>query len=264
MFFSLSKIFWMVAAPSNILALMLVIAAVAHFTRWKRTARTLSVAVAALYILLAVFPTGTAIMRTLEDRFPAPGTSMPDPTGIIVLGGGIDEVITASRGITQLGEGGSRMTQAALLARRFPNARLVFTGGSGRLNPGDETEADAARRFFAEEGFPPERLIVEDRSRNTWENGVFTRELVGPLPGENWLLVTSAFHMPRSVGIFRRVGFDVTPWPADYMTSAGPYRILPNHQAGRGLDVTDRALREYVGLVVYYLAGKTSALFPAP
>ncbi len=176
----------------------------------------------------------------------------------------MDEVISAERGLAQLADGGNRMTQAALLARRYPQARLVFSGGSGRLFPGDQTESDTARRFFNDEGIAPERMVFEDRSRNTWENAVYTKELVQPKAGERWILVTSAFHMPRSMGIFRRVGFDVTPWPADYNTRPAAPRFLPGTGSARGLLLTEKALREYAGLVAYYLTDKTSALFPAP
>ncbi len=264
MFFELSKIFWFLAAPSSLLVLLLTVAAIGQFTAWRRTARAASVVAALLYGIVALLPVGTLLMGHLENRFPRPPANMPAPDGVIVLGGGMDELITTERDLAQLNDSGSRMTQAALLARRYPQARLVFAGGSARLTPTDFTESDAARRFFADEGIAPERISYDDQSRNTWENAINTRELAKPKSGEHWLLVTSAFHMPRAVGIFRRVNFDLTPWPADYVTRPGSPRLAPNFNTARAIYVTDRALREYAGLLVYYVTDKTSALFPAP
>ncbi len=263
MFFWLSKILWAMAAPSNLLGGLLVVSAAGLFTRYSGMARRGLVLAAGLYVAFGSLPLGLEMLRPLENRFPRP-TQMERLDGIIVLGGGMDEVISANRNLAQLAESGSRMSEAALLARRFPQARVVFTGGSGRMSAQTATEAEAARRFFLEQGLAPERLAFEDRSRNTWENAVLTRELVQPSPGERWALVTSAFHMPRSVGIFRKVGFEVIPFPADYNTLRERVRLTPSYEAGMGLHLLDRAVREYIGLAAYYLTGKTSALFPSP
>ncbi len=263
MFFWFSKILWAMAAPSNFIGALLVLSAVGLFTRFARQARFTAALAAVLYLSFGSLPLGLEMLRPLENRFPRP--ALPDRLdGIVVLGGAMDEVISADRSLAQLAESGTRMTEAALLARRFPEARLVFTGGSGRISEHAETEADAARRFFLDQGLAPERMAFEDRSRNTWENAVMTRDLVQPMAGERWALVTSAFHMPRSVGIFRKVGFDVIPFPADYNTLRARVRLTPSYEAGLGLHLLDRAVREYIGLAAYYLTGKTSELFPAP
>lgn len=265
MFFILSKLLWALVAPINLLALILFAGTGLMFTRFAKSGRRLVVIAAAGFFVIGVLPVGAIMMRVLEDRFPQPPADMPAPAGIIVLGGGVNEQVTRFRGPVELSGSGDRMTEAAMLARRFPEAKLVFTGGSAAVFGSPYREAHVARQLFLGLGLPPEQLIFEQESRNTFENAVFTRELVKPKAGERWLLVTSASHMPRSVGIFRKAGMEVTPFPVDYTTLGAPadFSIFPPH-VGAGLGHTARALREYIGLVAYWLAGKTDALFPGP
>lgn len=265
MFFFLSKVLWALVAPVNFLLLLLLAGAALLFTRFARAGRVLVLACVLGFVAFGVLPAGAIMLRALEDRFPRPPADMAPPAGIIVLGGAINELVTRARGPIELTGAGDRLTEAAMLARRFPQSRLVFTGGSAALLGSPHREAHVARQLFLGLGLPEERLVFEENSRNTYENAVMTRELVKPRPGERWLLVTSASHMPRSVGIFRKAGFDVTPYPVDYETLGSMRELLaPTTDVLAALRRTDRAVREYIGLAAYRLAGKTDALFPAP
>jgi uncharacterized SAM-binding protein YcdF (DUF218 family) len=155
------------------------------------------------------------------------------------------------------------MTEMMVLARRYPEARLVFTGGQGTFLQGSLTEADVARELWTAMGLPPGRVLYEDRSRNTHENAVLTRELAAPRPGETWLLVTSAQHMPRAMGVFRRAGWDPVAWPVNYTTGGTP-RAWYDAPFPTRLNQFEGALREWVGLLAYRLLGRTGALFPGP
>jgi uncharacterized SAM-binding protein YcdF (DUF218 family) len=265
MFFYPSKLFWFLAAPTNALTLGLLLAAVLLFTRVARPARWLALLCAIGLLLAGMSPLPFWLMRPLEDRFTRPVIDGPI-TGIIVLGGAVG----TTRGFTSLNDAGARMSDSAALALRHPEARLVFSGGDGSIigvtGEGEATtEAEAARRFYTGLGVPEHRITLEDRSRNTRENAVFTRDLVKPQPGERWLLVTSAWHMPRSVGIFRRAGMEVIPYPADFTTrgTARDYRHI-NRGFSHGLMLTDLAVKEWIGLVVYRLVGYTDTLLPGP
>jgi uncharacterized SAM-binding protein YcdF (DUF218 family) len=201
---------------------------------------------------------------------PAAGGTLPRPaqepaqvTGIVVLGGAVEQDLTNAHGIPALNGAAERMTEAVALALRHPAARLVFTGGTAAVLPGGPTEAETARRLFTSLGLAPERLVFEEASRNTHENAVLTWRMLDPKPEETWLLVTSASHMPRSVGVFRQAGWRITPWPVNYTASRDPslwwYGPFPSR-----LNQAEWALREYVGLAAYWMMGRTSALFPAP
>jgi uncharacterized SAM-binding protein YcdF (DUF218 family) len=263
-FFYASKIFWFFAAPSNLILILAVLGAAALVAGSMKWGRRLSLLSCFLFILAGPLPLGYALMRPLEDRFARPAQLPQSPAGIIVLGGGVDEIVSAYRRTSELTEAGERMTEAVALARRYPQARLVFTGGSASLSGRIEREADVAQKLFAELGIPAAQMLFESQSRNTHENAVLTKALVQPKAGEVWLLVTSAYHMPRAMGIFRQADFTVVPWPVDYATGrpGSEYRI--NYETGRGLRYTDRAVREWIGLFAYYVSGRSQALLPAP
>ncbi|WP_395665635.1 YdcF family protein [Methylocella sp.] len=264
MFFPAAKIFWLLAEPLTLLILVTATGALLLFTRFRRAGRVLAAGGAALLALAFLTPFGVVLMRPLENRFPPPPADMAEPAGIIVLGGAIAPALAEARGTAGLGADGERMTAGLGLARRFPGARLVFTGGSGALSGDEPPEAPAARRLWENLGAPAGRMVFEDRSRNTWENALFTRDLLKPKPGEKYLLVTSAWHMPRSMGIFRRVGFDVVAFPVAYRTfgDARDWRVL--RSAIERAPLVSYAAREWIGLLAYRLSGRTDVLFPAP
>ena len=265
MFFYASKLFWFLAAPTNALVLLALLGASLAFTRWARPARWLVLTAVLGLFLAAMSPLSSWLLRPLEDRF-AKNTTVGPIDGIIVLGGAIG----TTRGMTSLNDAAERMTESVTLALRHPTAKLVFTGGDGSLlenTPDGEarTEAEAARNFYLSLGIPASRITIEDKSRNTFENAIFTKPLLEQKPGQRWLLITSAWHMPRSIGIFRRAGIDVIPHPVDFNTRgiARDYRQL-NRGFSHGLQLTDLAAKEWIGLLVYRLVGYTDELVPRP
>ena len=264
MFFILAKILGFFALPSNILISLGLLGILLMATRLRRAGRFLAVTALILLAVAGFSPFGNAIILPLEQRFPPWDASRGAPAGIICLGGALDTVVSPARGEVALNEAAERMTAMAELARRFPGARIVFSGGSGRLLYSGSTEAELAARLFASFGIAPERITLEDKSRDTLENARFTKELVKPKPGERWLLVTSAHHMPRSVGLFRAEGFAVEAFPVDYRTRGAIDLLRPFSPMSDGLRRTDTAMREWVGLVVYWMTGRTAALLPAP
>jgi uncharacterized SAM-binding protein YcdF (DUF218 family) len=268
MFFVLAKILGFFALPSNILISLGLLGVLLMGTRFARAGRRLAVFSLLLLALLGLSPIGNAIILPLEERFPAydisRDASRGAPAGIISLGGAFDTVVSPARGEVALNEAAERLTAMAELARRFPDARIVFSGGSGRLIYDGATEADLAARIFESFGIARARILLESKSRDTDENARFTKELVQPKPGERWLLVTSAHHMPRSIGVFRAAGFPVEAYPVDYRTRGAIDLTRGFAALGDGLRRTDTATREWVGLLIYRMTGRTTELFPAP
>jgi len=261
MTFALSKLLWWLVQPANGLLLAL-IAGLALRRWWRRLGTWLAGLALATLVLLAATPLSVWLAAPLENRFPA---IEPPPAvdGIIVLGGSFNLRLSEKRHQIALNDHAERLTAFAALARRYPKARLVFTGGTGMLRPGTLTESQAARRLFAALGLDIDRIQFEDRSRNTYENAVLSRDLVGPKAGERWLLLTSAFHMPRAVGCFRAAGWPVIAYPVDYMTApAGETRWQPSFVGG--LQLANRAAHEWLGLIAYRLMGRIDSWFPAP
>ncbi|TLG78940.1 YdcF family protein [Methylocystis sp. B8] len=263
MFFTVSKIFELFLAPVHLFIFLAIVGAILLFTRWKTWGRAFS-AVSALALLLMAFgPLGGFLAAPLEARFPPPPDNMPPPDGVIVLGGAIDERLSADRGRPTLIDAAERLTAPIALKRKYPNARLIFTGGSAALLGSPYSEADAVQRFWRQVGLDQNDILYERRSRNTYENAIFTRDLLHPKPGERWLIVTSAMHMPRAVGVFRKAGFDVIAYPVDYRTSGDVGLEFPRFPT-KALGLVDFAAHEWAGLIAYRLAGKSDALFPAP
>lgn len=256
----LSKAVWALLQPGHLLLLLFVAGWVlALFEGTRRLGLWCGGLATVTLVVIALLPVGAMLLRTLENRFPDPGP-LAHVDGIIVLGGGQNAGVTVDRGRIALNDSSERLIEGAALIRRFPDARAVFTGGNG---PPGLTEADMARRVLVLMGIDDSRVLFEDRSANTFDNAVFTRTLVDPQPGEVWVLVTSAFHMPRSVGTFRAAGWDVVPFPVDFRQKSQDSAVLAPGLLGNLRDLTT-ALHEVVGLVAYRLMGRTDALFPGP
>jgi uncharacterized SAM-binding protein YcdF (DUF218 family) len=264
MFFVPAKILGFFALPSNILISLGLLGILLTATRFDRAGRRLALASLVLLAIAGWSPLGNALILPLEERFPPFDASRGAPTGIISLGGAFDAVVSAARGEVALNEAAERLTAMAELVRRYPEAHIVFSGGSGRLIYGGATEAELAARLFESFGIVKSRVILESRSRDTDENARFTRELVQPRPDERWLIVTSAHHMPRAIGSFRAAGFPVAAFPVDYRTRGAADLLRPFASLGDGLRRTDTAAREWIGLVVYRLTGRTTEFFPVP
>lgn len=267
MFFVLSKVVWFFAQPSSLMLAAIVAGLVlARGKRWPRFGIRLASASLALLIAAGLGPLANMVILPLEQRFPSQHGRLPEGpiAGIIVLGGYEDGRITDARGTLTLNEAAERMTETAMLALRLPTVPVIVSGGSGAIVLDDKPAAAAIGRYLEGIGIAAARIRLEDKSRTTYENALFTGQMVGPRPGQRFVLVTSAAHMPRSVGTFRGQGFDVIPWPADFRTKDAGDALRPFGSLPAGLKRLDEAAMEWVGLLAYRVLGRTDALFPAP
>lgn len=262
MFFYLSKIFWILIQPINLIGILVFAGLVLALFRFRRLGLLFSTAGLVVLALGAWSSLGAILLHPLEDRFSRPDPAPEHVAGVVVLGGGFEGAINLARGGYELNVSGDRFVEATILARRYPEARIVVTGGTGTLLLDGEGDADTAPRLLTALGVAPERLVMESRSRNTHENALFTRDMVQPQPGETWLLVTSAFHMPRAIGLFRKAGFDVVPWPADYRTAGTETFGLAQDNALDSLRNLSVAIREWIGLAAYRATGRIDAILP--
>lgn len=262
MAFIASKTIGFLVLPGNILFLALIAGVVFLRLGRRKWGLRLVTGATAILVFLGLFPVGDWILEPLETRFAAVQTLPEEIDGIIVVGGSVEMGASLKWGRPQLNEHGERLTAAVALARHYPEARILYTGGIGRLSQDGPAEAEIAARFLRDQGLEPERLMIESKSRNTHENAVFTKKMAAPLDTERWLLITSAFHMPRTVGSFREAGWRVIPYPVDHKTSDHWARW--HLKFARYILEADFAFREWVGLVYYYMMGWTSEFFPAP
>jgi uncharacterized SAM-binding protein YcdF (DUF218 family) len=256
MFYHTAKLIWFLVQPSSLIAIFLALAAALWGTKWSRFGRRLLIGGLVAYGVCGLAPVSDALLLPLENRFGRTQLDLGRPiAGLIVLGGVEQRPMNPPRELAGLTDTAARITEAVALARRFPEVQIVFTG--------DTNEIAKIGLLFEALGVPKDRVTLVSHSRDTYENALFAKRRINPSGQARWLLITSAWHMPRAVGCFRKVGFPVEPWPVDYRTS-GRIEWHFYESISKGLRQTDIALREYVGLVAYFLTGRTYALLPGP
>jgi uncharacterized SAM-binding protein YcdF (DUF218 family) len=262
--FLVSKLFWMFAQPLSLAFLAILIAAVALLAGLRRTGLVLCVLAGAILFVTLYTTTGSFVLQGLEARFAKPAADPQTVSCMIVLGGAFETEVTTTRGGIEMNQAADRFVEALRLARRFPQAAILVSGGDGSLSGDYEGDAVASERFFATFDVPADRLVRETQSRTTSENVDNSRTILAERGLENCLLITSAFHMPRAVGLFRAAGIAVTPWPTDYRTSGRVGLGLDFTQPTLNAQQTATAVREWIGLAAYFLTGRIAVLYPAP
>jgi uncharacterized SAM-binding protein YcdF (DUF218 family) len=262
-FYYVSKVAWFFATPSNLLVSLILLGLVlALFTPMRTFGIGMSLVFTLATIALGLLPIASYILLPLEERFPAFRDDGRPVDGIVLLGGSVEASDSVARGMIVANESAERVLDTIQLAHRYPNARILISGGGGTVFGDGAAEAPVIAHYFKSIGIDPARIIVEDRSRTTAENATFSRELVNPREGERWLLVTSAWHMPRAVGVFRKAEFTVTPYPVDFRTAGGSRTHRPFAFVSEGLRRLDIGTKEWAGLIGYYLTGRTAEVFP--
>ena len=260
LFFTASKLFWLIFQPESWL-LYLLGAGLWFLTRGRlRVARACIITALGLILLLGFVPIGKLLIRPLEARFSA-APEFLSPTAIIVLGGGEDTRMSAASTLPELNDAGERLVLGIALAQEFPDAKLIFTGGSASLIDQGFSGADGVDILVKAFDVDEDRFLLERLARNTAENASLSRGLVENITEGPWVLVTSAFHMPRSIGAFCAAGWrNLVPYPVDYR-AADP--ISFSWSFADNLALLNIAVKEWIGLAVYNATGRTPALLPA-
>jgi uncharacterized SAM-binding protein YcdF (DUF218 family) len=263
-FFILSKVLWVLVRPQNLIFELIIFGLI--LVHWPYRGRRLGW----MMILLGLGIYGVSTFTTLpsaglaviENRFPRQEVP-PDLEGIILLGGAVGaNRITQTRGTASVNDAAERVLDTISLAHRYPQAKILLSGFSGSLTPTGQTEAELTRKILLESGITEERIIEEDQSINTHQNAVNTVKLIGTRPADKWVLVTSAFHMPRSIGCFAQQGWTPRAYTTDYRTELPqPIGFTLMHSDSGNLNTL---IHETIGLVAYWLTDRIPTLFPAP
>ena len=252
----LSKLLNLLAQPLNLVVALLAVSLYLH-SRRPRASRAVT-AFALGLLLLSGFKTAADLVLSQLESQSAPldeSVDLQQFAGVVVLGGALDSGrLAAAYRQTSLNAAAERMTETFSLWRRNPSLRVVFTGGEGELFGTGPSESERARLFFHSMGLPEAALVLEDKSQNTYENAVFTARLPGMDKTQRWLLVTSASHMPRSLAVFRKTGWNVTPYPVDFRTAG--WTPLTDYSLRDGPAHWELALHEFLGIAAYRLTGR--------
>ncbi len=275
MFFIMSKIVGFVLNPLVILLLLLT--AIMITSAWKNRAKRKRQRPARIthHVMVTAFIIWTAnlmmpiipylAVSSLEERFPLPAASTINPDVIVVLGGWQGAPSTY-RGevIPPISGSGDRLITGLILARQYPSALVTFPGGLKRRGA-SYGEDDISSAVINGLGLDPSRFVIEGASRNTAENAAFLKDLLSQRGvGEDGqiLLITSAWHMPRAMGSFRAAGLDPIAFPTDFRTNTNG--IDMSNLFMKGINITNIALHEYIGLLGYWVTGRTDHLLPRP
>jgi uncharacterized SAM-binding protein YcdF (DUF218 family) len=248
--FVLSKLMSAVTQPLFWLSIWWLLALVL-LPRFRRPAISMLWGGMLVLSLLGFTALPEALLRSLESRFNVPSLTSGDQyMGVIVLGGATGSPdIYKAHGQVPLGDAAERMTVPITLMRKFPNFELIFSGGEGRLMTTGTAEAELAGVFYTEQGVDIKRVTLESQSRTTRENAIRVAALLGERCKQPWLLVTSAWHMPRSMSEFQAVGCNVTAYPVDFRT--GEETSWTEYSMAGSLMAWQTALHEYLGMFVY-------------
>ena len=259
LFFFASKIVWALLSPDSLIVILGFGAWLALIMGWTKLSRRLLSACALLLITIAAFPVGEWLIAPLENRFQANAALPAEADGVIVLGGAMNPTMSDIWGQAQFGEAGERLTTTLYMANLYPTAQIIYTGGSGSVTNQQFKEADYAQFLFEQLQMGERAIIFESESRNTMENAINSKTLVNPSADQEWILVTSAFHMPRSVGIFCAQQWPVYAYPVDHRSRNGNLLRLDFNFANN-LNLLRTAVREWVGLIAYRITGRTDRL----
>ena len=260
-FFYLSKIIWAFISPDSLLLILILATLYLLFLKKYKTATKLLTFVSIILIIIALFPIGKWMLYPLETRFQTNPTLPEKIDGIIVLSGAEAARLSSVWNQVELGGAVERSLYFLSLAKKHPKAKLIFIGGSGSMLEQNLKEADVAKKLYQQQGFDTNRIVFERKSRNTFESAINGTELIQPVKNEKWLLITTAWHMPRSVSVFCKAGWSVIPFPVDHSVDKDniftiEFNLLDN------LRTLKTAIKEWVGLFAYYVTGKTTAIYP--
>ena len=261
LFFYSSKFLWNIISPDSLFALLLAATVGMFYFGYHVLARRLLTFLFAAVVFLSLFPVGNWMLYPLETQFKHNPELPGQIDGIILLGGSIEPETSRAWRQLELNYSAERLTSFVELARRYPEAKLVFTGGNASINRDKPTEAGILKLHWHQLGLDPKRVQFEIQAKNTAENANYTKQLVKPSPDSKWLLITTAFHMPRSIGVFCQNSWSLIPYPVDHQINPDNLFEINFNLLGHAGHLK-QAIHEWLGLVAYYLTGKIPDLLP--
>ena len=260
-FFLLSKLIWMVISPDSLLVILTVISLVLLWKQSYQYAQRLLGFVVFSMLVISLLPIGEWLLYPLETRYRTNPELPENIDGVILLGGAENAYMSHLWQQTELNESAERDLAFMYFIRQYPDARHVFTGGSGGLSNQKYRQAHVLKKLLQEHGVDISDIVFEEQSRNTYENAQLTYAMIKPAAGENWILVTTAWHMPRAMGVFYKAGWPVIAYPVDHHTRRGDLLRL-NPGLANNLRTLNIAMKEWVGLAAYWVTGKLVVAIP--
>ncbi len=262
LFFYSAKLIWSIISPDHLFLILFILSIILFWANKTRLALSLLTLLALSLLLLSLFPIGSWLLYPLEKQFIANPQLPKNIDGIIVLGGSVLPQTSQDWGQLGTNSAHERLSSFIQLAQQHPEARLLFTGGNASIFVDQPTEADMVKDYLISAGLEEKRLELETQARNTAENVMLSKQLLQPKQGQNWILITTAFHMPRAVGLFCQQDWPVIPYPVDHQTTPSQFYNPGFNLLGHASNLVVAA-HEWTGLLAYYLTGKIPTLLPS-
>ena len=256
MSFYLSKILWLIVNPFNIFIFITLFTMFLYFINFRRLSLIIYLINFIFIALISFLPIGSYLTYIIEKEFHT-NTKIPERVdGILILGGATNPLLFKEFDQISLNGSAERLVESVMIIRKFEKAKVIFSGGSGIVNRSDLGHSQVAKLFYKKMGVDINKIFFEDKSRNTHENIIYSKKIAKPKKNENWLLITSAFHMKRALLIAEKNNWKLIPYAVDFK-NIKDFKLTPNLNLLSNLNSFQSGLHEWLGLASYYLMGRT-------
>ena len=259
MAFYFSKYFWLIFNPFNLFIFIIFFALIINFFSKGFLNKILFFLIFVSFIITGVMPTGKYLIYTLEKEF-HDKIILPDKIdGILILSGASNPELTEEFNQINLSGSVERLTESIQLINQYPLAKIIFSGGSGTLKKFSLTQGEVVKMLFNNFDIDTSKIIFELNARNTYENILLSKKIANPMPSENWLLVTSAFHMSRAMNVAETLEWTFIPFAVDFKVSKN-FFWLPSLNFFENMNTFQFSSHEWIGLLAYYLMGRSNKI----
>ena len=256
MSFYLSKILWLIVNPFNIFIFITLFTMFLYLINFRRISLIIYLINFIFIALISFLPIGSYLTYIIEKEFHT-NTKIPERVdGILILGGATNPLLFKEFDQISLNGSAERLVESVMIIRKFEKAKVIFSGGSGIVNRSDLGHSQVVKLFYKKMGVDINKIFFEDKSRNTHENIIYSKKIAKPKKNENWLLITSAFHMKRALLIAEKNNWKFIPYAVDFK-NIKEFKLTPNLNLLSNLNSFQSGLHEWLGLVSYYLMGRT-------
>ena len=259
MSFYLSKVLWLIINPFNILIFLFFLNILFLFLKKNKLRIFLLSLLLILLVSFGIFPAGKYLIYKLEKNYHNSIILSDKVDGILILGGATNPFLSNEYNQIHLNGSAERLVESIKLIIKYSNAKIIFTGGSGFISDIKLDNAKIANKFFMQVGLDTDKIIFENKSRNTYENILFSKNIAKPKKNEKWLIITSASHMNRAVFVGEKIDWILTPYAVDF-NQPKKIKFIPNINILNNFNEMQRGTYEWIGLVAYYLMGRTNRI----
>ena len=260
--FLMAKIFWFLFNPLNVFLFITSFTFIAFLFRLRIIKFIFLFTWTLLLLFIFIFPTGNYLIHILEKKYNQDTnlSNFEKIDGLLILGGSTDPYLSHIYNQIIFMGSAERLFESTRIIKQFPNAKVIFSGGSNKLINNNYTESDNAKQFFNEMDISQNKIIYENKSRNTFENIFLSKQISNYKKGEVWIVISSAYHLNRAILVAEKLDWKLLPYATDFQQ---PKKInfFPNFNLFSNLAAIQLASHEWVGLIAYYLMGRISKIY---